>query len=130
MRSSGLISYFYNNAEPNMHQIQAYTRATKTAAYQQSDWILALDLDEFLTIKTPEGTLKSWFNKLPSADYIVVNWRLFGSSYQNIPHFDLTTRGFIVRIPMVFCRKTDHGYTKQCSAQNDLCALVFINHCR
>jgi len=94
MRSAGLISYFYNNAEPNMHQIQAYTRATKTAAYRQSDWILALDLDEFLTIKTPEGTLQSWFNKLPSADYIVVNWRLFGSSYQNIPNFDLTTTRF------------------------------------
>ena len=53
MRSAGLISYFYNNAEPNKHQIQAYSRATKTAAYQQSDWILALDLYEFLTINTP-----------------------------------------------------------------------------
>lgn len=94
MRTAGLINYFYNNAEPNMHQIQAYTRATKTAAYQQSDWILALDLDEFLTIKTSEGTLQSWFNKLPSADYIVINWRLFGSSYKNIPNFDLTTTRF------------------------------------
>lgn len=90
LRSAGLINYFYNHADSN-HQIKAYERAAKLDVYSQSDWVLALDLDEFLTIKTVEGTLKSWFDRLPSADSILLNWRLFGSSYHNIANFDLTT---------------------------------------
>lgn len=87
LRSMGIISYKYNRAVRGRHQIRAYTRATKLPEYADADWIMALDMDEFLCLHAPITTLNDWFAKLPDADRIFVNWAVFGNS----GHTDLTS---------------------------------------
>jgi len=47
-----------------------------------SDWVLVLDADEFMTINHPSGTLDGLVGDLNAmgADAIVLTWRIFGSS--------------------------------------------------
>lgn len=76
----GVVRYYYNDAPPNKHQIRAYQRAAQTAEFQNADWAMALDLDEFLVVKFGDGTLNSLYRALPECDAVYINWKLFGSS--------------------------------------------------
>jgi len=61
-------------------QFTAMKQADKHPLVKQADWILALDVDEFVNIKTGDGTLTDLLNALPEADAITLTWRLFGNS--------------------------------------------------
>lgn len=80
LRKIGAIDYFYNRAVVGRHQVRAYTRGGNLPQYAESDWAMALDLDEFLVIKTGDGTLTDLMKALPESDCIHLNWRLFGNS--------------------------------------------------
>ncbi len=76
----GVIEFFQNrNAEPGAHQRRAYRRASRSAAYAESDWCMVLDCDEFLAVKTGGGKVQDLIEACPDdADAILVNWRVFG----------------------------------------------------
>ncbi|MEM9320455.1 MAG: glycosyltransferase family 2 protein [Pseudomonadota bacterium] len=76
----GEITYAYNRAKRGAHQVRAYKRAARQQAYLEADWAMALDMDEFLTITAPGGTVRDLISALPDADQIHLNWRLFSSS--------------------------------------------------
>ncbi|SDG35599.1 glycosyltransferase family 2 protein [Alloyangia pacifica] len=63
--------------------------ADRCAAVQQADWLLALDVDEFVNVHTGDHTLPALIAALPEADAITLTWRLFGNagvvSYADIP---------------------------------------------
>lgn len=80
LRKIGAIEYFYNRAVLGRHQVRAYTRGGNLAQYSECDWAMALDLDEFLVVKTGDGTLTDLMKALPESDCIHLNWRLFGNS--------------------------------------------------
>ncbi|WP_278920923.1 glycosyltransferase family 2 protein [Pseudophaeobacter profundi] len=61
-------------------QFTAMKRADTHPLVQQADWILALDVDEFVNIKTGDGTLTDLLTALPEADAITLTWRLFGNN--------------------------------------------------
>ena len=61
-------------------QFTAMKQADKHPLTKQADWVLALDVDEFVNIKTGEGTLTDLLSALPDADAITLTWRLFGNS--------------------------------------------------
>ncbi|MBS0563079.1 MAG: glycosyltransferase family 2 protein [Proteobacteria bacterium] len=44
-----------------------------------ADWIMALDIDEFVTIHTGDGTLSALFAALPEATALPLTWRLYGN---------------------------------------------------
>lgn len=75
----GVITYFDNPAKRGRHQIRAYTRATELDAYRAADWAMAIDLDEFLCVKTGKGRVQDLIVAVPDVDRILVNWRLFGA---------------------------------------------------
>ncbi len=91
MAQAGLIEYHLNNfkkSHPNPpYQNRALRRASLTQAYADADWCIGLDGDEFLHIKTPEGTLQSLVEavegKAGKVDEIRLNWRIFGNSFLN-----------------------------------------------
>ena len=60
-------------------QFTAMKLADKHPLVQQADWIMALDIDEFVNIKTGDGTLPALLAALPDADAITLTWRLFGN---------------------------------------------------
>lgn len=95
LQDLGAIRYFYNRAKRGAHQVRAYKRAARQPAYAEADWVMALDMDEFLTIKAPGGRLRDLLNVLPEADQIHINWRLFSSSDQATLTDDLVTERFV-----------------------------------
>ena len=73
-------------------QFTAMKLADKHPLAQAADWILALDVDEFVNIKCGAGKLEDLLAALPDADAITLTWRLFGNAdqlrYQDRPVTD------------------------------------------
>lgn len=94
LRSIGAIQYFYNRAGAGRHQVHAYDRGAAVPEYSQCDWGMALDMDEFLVVKTGNGTLTDLMKVLPESDCIHLNWRLFGNSGYETMTDQLVTERF------------------------------------
>ncbi|MEL6921888.1 MAG: glycosyltransferase family 2 protein [Pseudomonadota bacterium] len=63
-------------------QFTALKAAAKMEEVRAADWILPLDVDEFVNIHTGDGTLKALHEALPDATAITLTWRLFGNNDQ------------------------------------------------
>lgn len=94
LRDIGAIRYFNNPAKTGAHQVRAYKRAARLPGYAGADWAMALDLDEFLVVKTGAGHLADLFAGLPETDCVQLNWRLFGHSGHLLPTEELVTERF------------------------------------
>lgn len=93
LRSIGAIQYYYGRAEAGLHKPHAYARAAKLKGYTQSDWAMALDMDEFLVVKPGEGTLSDLMAALPESDCIHLNALRFGhSGYETLTDQLVTDR--------------------------------------
>ena len=90
----GAINYYYNRAGHGRHQVRAYKRASRKAAYTQADWAMALDMDEFLFIRTGDGKLDDLMQALPPTDEVLLNWRRFGHSGKRNLRGGLVTQRF------------------------------------
>lgn len=82
--AAGLIHHFDNSILsddlPSDPQGRAYTRANTMEVVRESDWIMVLDGDEFLNVKTGDGTLDALFAAVPNGtDAIGIQWRVFGA---------------------------------------------------
>ena len=68
---------------PNLHERGPQWSALKTAsahpAFRQADWVMVLDVDEFVNIHLGSRTLSDLFSALPDADAVALTWRLFGN---------------------------------------------------
>ncbi|WP_200809599.1 glycosyltransferase family 2 protein [Aquimixticola soesokkakensis] len=80
LHAMGEITHLPNPA-PHLGGIQfaGLKRADKHPLLREVDWILALDVDEFVNIHTGDGTLGALHAALPDADAITLTWRLFGN---------------------------------------------------
>ncbi|MEO0401713.1 MAG: glycosyltransferase family 2 protein [Pseudomonadota bacterium] len=63
-------------------QFTALKQAAKMARLRRADWILPLDVDEFVNIHVGDGTLSDLHAALPEATAITLTWRLFGNNDQ------------------------------------------------
>lgn len=90
----GLLTHIRNTGPYDKGGIQftALKAAAKTAQVKQADWILSLDVDEFVNIHTGDHTLTALHAALPDASAITLTWRLFGTSghahYHDTPVLD------------------------------------------
>jgi hypothetical protein len=77
-------------------QWAALKRADGHPLVRKVDWILALDIDEFVNIHAGDGTLTALLAALPAADAVTLTWRLFGNCgvvrFQDRPVPDQFTR--------------------------------------
>lgn len=94
LRSIGAIQYYYNRAGAGRHQVRAYERSGVLDEYKNADWAMALDLDEFLVVKTGDGRIADLIAAVPESDLLHVNWRIFGSSGHEVLSEDLVTERF------------------------------------
>ncbi len=46
---------------------------------QQANWLMNMDVDEFVNIKCGDGTLDALFAAVPDANMFAMTWRLFGN---------------------------------------------------
>lgn len=98
LQNMGWLTHRRNNGPYDQRGIQftALKAAEKEPAVQKADWILPLDVDEFVNIHTGNGTLDALRAALPDATAITLTWRLFGSSektrYEDAPVTENFTR--------------------------------------
>ncbi len=63
-------------------QFTAMKAAAKMDMVKRADWLLPLDVDEFVNIHAGDHTLAALHSALPEADAITLTWRLFGNAAQ------------------------------------------------
>jgi hypothetical protein len=77
-------------------QFTGLARAGETAAVREADWLLALDIDEFVNIQTGGHRLEDLWAALPEATAITLTWRLFGNAgvvrWEDRPVWEVFTR--------------------------------------
>lgn len=94
----GLVTHVRNDGPYAKGGIQftALKAAADMAPVQQADWILPLDVDEFVNIHTGDHTLPALLAALPDATAITLTWRLFGNAgairYEDRPVTQTFTR--------------------------------------
>ncbi|MCI5111050.1 MAG: glycosyltransferase family 2 protein [Marivita sp.] len=70
-------------------QFSGLKLAGKAEAVQQADWLIALDIDEFVNVHVGDRTLPALITALPEATAITLTWRNFGNagvmSYEDAP---------------------------------------------
>jgi hypothetical protein len=63
--------------------------ADKAKPVKKADWLLALDIDEFVNVHVGDRTLPALIHALPDATAITLTWRLFGNNgvvrYTDVP---------------------------------------------
>ncbi|SHH79262.1 glycosyltransferase family 2 protein [Marivita hallyeonensis] len=60
-------------------QFSGLKLANKAEAVRKADWLLTLDIDEFVTVHAGDGTLPDLIHALPEATAITLTWRVFGN---------------------------------------------------
>ena len=80
----GWLTHIRNDGPYDARGIQftALNSAQNLDIVQAADWILALDVDEFVNIHVGDRTLSALFDALPDATAITLTWRLFGNADQ------------------------------------------------
>ena len=98
LQDMGWVTHVRNDGPYDKGGIQftALKSTTDTQAYQDADWLLPLDIDEFVNIHTGDGTLTALLDALPVATAITLTWRLFGNAgevrHKNAPITDTFTK--------------------------------------
>lgn len=77
-------------------QWDALKRADRHPLKAAADWVLFLDIDEFVNIHTDDNTVPALFSALPEATAIPLTWRLFGNA-GIITHEDRPVTEFFTR---------------------------------
>ena len=82
LSKSGEIIHLRNDGPYDDHGIQfsALKLAHRQKAVKEADWIMHLDIDEFLNIHVGEGQIDDMIAALPEADAIALTWRMFGNN--------------------------------------------------
>ncbi|MEY8829031.1 glycosyltransferase family 2 protein [Sedimentitalea sp. XS_ASV28] len=77
-------------------QFTALKQAERLDIVRNADWILPLDIDEFVNIHVGDHTLSALLAALPDATAITLTWRLFGNAgirdYTDVPVTETFTR--------------------------------------
>ena len=82
LASKGLLTHAQNpyrkvDMKP---QHAAYQAAEATSNAAKADWIICMDVDEYINIHIGDGTLGALFEAVPEATLISLTWRLFGNA--------------------------------------------------
>ncbi|MEY8842430.1 glycosyltransferase family 2 protein, partial [Cribrihabitans sp. XS_ASV171] len=79
LQEMGVLQHRNNNDwKGNSPQQYALNRAMKEPVVTQSDWIIHIDVDEFINVRCGNGTLDDFFARVPDATNVAMTWRLFG----------------------------------------------------
>ena len=70
------------------HTIQssATTRGLRHAEVRSSDWVMHIDIDEFVNLPTVQPQIKPFLARFPDADAVALMWRMFGDAKRQ--HWD------------------------------------------
>ncbi len=67
-------------------QHAALQAAENEPTITDADWVICMDVDEYINIKIGDGTLHDLYGAVPDANMISCTWRLFGNA--DVHEFD------------------------------------------
>lgn len=111
----GLVTHVDNNNwKDNSPQVSALNAAIAHPVAKKADWLIHIDADEFINIRTGNGTFDCLLNALPEdVTNIAMTWRLFGSAgvkaYKDVPiveQFDRCAPAYIPKPHTAWGMKT------------------------
>lgn len=103
LAAEGVLTHIRNDGPYDKGGIQftALKHAAKLPIVAEADWILPLDVDEFVNIHVGDHTLTALLAALPDASAITLTWRLFGNGgavhYEDLP----ITQSFVHAAPVI-----------------------------
>lgn len=81
LQDMGVLQHRNNNdwkgKSPQQH---ALNLSLKEPVVRNADWLLHIDVDEFVNVRCGNGTLQDFFDQVPEATNVAMTWRLFGHS--------------------------------------------------
>ncbi len=82
LQEMGWVRHFRNDVPDGKRpQPNALSLATANRQVMDSEWVLVMDADEFLSIKCGRGTIRDLAARIPpEAQAMAITWRFFGSS--------------------------------------------------
>ncbi|MAY88367.1 MAG: glycosyl transferase family 2 [Pseudooceanicola sp.] len=82
MQMMGWLTHVRNDGPYDQAGIQftALKHAAELDVVKQADWLLPLDVDEFVNVHVGDNTLPALISALPHATAITLTWRLFGNA--------------------------------------------------
>ena len=82
LSKSGEITHVHNDGPYDDRGIQfaALKLADRQQAVKEADWVMHLDIDEFLNNHLGEDHVSDLIAALPEADAIALTWRMFGNN--------------------------------------------------
>ncbi|MEL7163873.1 MAG: glycosyltransferase family 2 protein [Pseudomonadota bacterium] len=79
LQEMGVVEHRNNDTwRGNSPQQHALNQAQQEPVIRNADWIIHIDVDEFINVRTGNGTLDDFFDKVPDATNVAMTWRLFG----------------------------------------------------
>lgn len=79
LQELGIVQHRDNNDwKGNSPQQYALNRSLKEPLVQNAEWIIHIDVDEYMNIRCGNGTLDDLFERIPEATNVAMTWRLFG----------------------------------------------------
>lgn len=79
LQDMGILQHRNNDKwKGNSPQQHALNQALKEPIIQNAQWIAHIDVDEFMNVRTGNGTLDDLFDAVPDATNFAMTWRLFG----------------------------------------------------
>ena len=111
LQRKGIVTHLENpyRTAGGKPQHAAYLHADTTEVAQAADWVICMDVDEYINIHTGDGTLPALFAAVPDATMISMTWRLFGNA--DITAFrDQPIISQFTRCAPHLCRKPHHAW--------------------
>ncbi|AKO97468.1 Domain protein of unknown function [Marinovum algicola DG 898] len=79
LQTLGVIEHRDNeNWSGKSPQQYALNQSLKEPVIRQAEWIIHIDVDEFMNIRCGNGTLQDFLDRVPEATNVAMTWRLFG----------------------------------------------------
>lgn len=79
LQDMGVLQHRSNDGwKGNSPQQYALNQSLKEPVIRNADWIIHIDVDEFINVRTGNGTLQDFFDVVPDATNIAMTWRMFG----------------------------------------------------
>lgn len=84
LQAMGWLTHLRNDGPHDKGGVQwsALKTADRHPLVRGADWLMALDIDEFVNVHVGDHTLGALLAELPEADAITLTWRLFGNCGQ------------------------------------------------
>ena len=100
LQELGVATHVVNQLKPGQSpQRKALRRSRWHAETQASDWLMSADVDEFLMIRTGDGTLAALMDKIGEIDAISFCWKLFGNGRNEGYQPGFVTENFLWAAP-------------------------------